>query len=105
MAQKALDEGGLGLGMSLEYAPGASQDEVEAMMTVAKRFNVPVFFHVRYSTMEAPGTNIDALNEVITLAGKIGASIHVDHINSTGGTFSMAASLELIKKRLRTGWT
>ena len=103
MAQKALDEGGLGLGMSLEYAPGASQDEVEAMMTVAKRFNVPVFFHVRYSTMEAPGTNIDALNEVITLAGKIGASIHVDHINSTGGTFSMAASLELIKKAVEDG--
>lgn len=102
-AQKALEQGGLGIGMSLEYAPGTSNDEVEAMMTVAKHFNVPVFFHVRYSTMEAPGTNIDALNEVIALARKTGASIHVDHINSTGGTFSMAASLGLIKKAIEDG--
>ncbi|MBI5236769.1 MAG: amidohydrolase family protein [Deltaproteobacteria bacterium] len=102
-AEEALDQGELGLGMSLEYAPGTSVDEVEAMMIVARRFNVPIFFHVRYSTMEAPGTNIDALNEVIALAKKTGASIHVDHINSTGGTFSMAASLGLIKKAVEDG--
>ncbi len=102
-AEKALDQGALGLGMSLEYAPGTSKDEVETMMIVAKRFNVPIFFHVRYSTMEAPGTNIDALNEVVALAKKTGAAIHVDHINSTGGTFSMDASLGLIKKAVEDG--
>lgn len=103
MAEKALDEGGLGIGMSIEYSPGTSPDEVGAMMTVAKRFNVPVFFHVRYSTMEPPGTNIDALNEVIGLAKKTGASLHIDHINSTGGTFSMHESLDLIKRAAEDG--
>ena len=49
MAEKALNEGALGIGISLEYAPGISAPEVEAMMRVAKRFEAPVFFHVRYS--------------------------------------------------------
>ncbi|MFZ3072941.1 MAG: amidohydrolase family protein [Thermodesulfobacteriota bacterium] len=97
MAAQALNEGALGIGISLEYAPGISSAEVEAMMRIAKRFEAPVFFHVRYSDMEPPGTNIDALNEVISLAEKTGASVHVDHITSTGGTFSMKESLKMIE--------
>ncbi len=97
MAEKALNEGALGIGISLEYAPGISAQEVEAMMRVAKRFEAPVFFHVRYSDMEEPGTNMDALNEVISLAEKTGASAHVDHITSTGGTFSMKESLKMLE--------
>lgn len=97
MAEKALNQGALGIGISLEYAPGISSNEVEAMMRIAKRFEAPVFFHVRYSDMEEPGTNTDALNEVISLAGKTGASVHVDHITSTGGTFSMKESLKMLE--------
>lgn len=103
MAEKALENGALGIGMSLEYAPGTTKDEVRRMMEVAKRYNVPVFFHVRYSTMEPPGTNIEALDEVLGLARETGAAIHIDHINSTGGTFSMAVSLEMIRKAADEG--
>lgn len=97
MAEKALNQGALGIGISLEYAPGISAAEVEAVMRIAKRFEAPVFFHVRYSDMEEPGTNMDALNEVISLAEKTGASVHVDHITSTGGTFSMKESLKMLE--------
>ncbi|TAN61162.1 hypothetical protein EPN18_07200, partial [bacterium] len=102
-AEKALKNGALGIGMSLEYAPGTTKDEVRLMMEVARRYNVPVFFHVRYSTMEPPGTNIEALDEVIVLARETGAAIHIDHINSTGGTFSMGTSLEMLKKAADEG--
>lgn len=96
MARDALNKGALGIGMSPEYVPGTSSYEIEVMMRIAKSYNVPMFFHVRYSDMEEPGTNIDALNEVITLAKKTGAAIHIDHIGSTGGTFSMVQSLKML---------
>ena len=40
---------------------------------------------------------MDALNEVISLAEKTGAAAHVDHITSTGGTFSMKESLKMLE--------
>lgn len=96
MAVKALSEGALGIGMSLEYAPGTSYDEVLSMSEVAALRGVPVFFHARYSDMEPPGTNIEAITEVINAGRATGASVHIDHITSTGGTFSMDETLRLI---------
>ncbi|MBZ5515315.1 MAG: amidohydrolase family protein [Acidobacteriia bacterium] len=96
-AEQALNDGALGISMSLEYEPGISGEEVEAMMRLAERHHVPVFFHVRYSTMEPPGTNLDALREVLSLARRTGAAIHIEHLPSTGGTYSMADSLRLLE--------
>ena len=103
MATQALNEGALGIGISLEYAPGISSNEVEAMARVAKRFEAPIFFHVRYSDTEEPGTNTDALSEVIAIAEKTGAAAHVDHITSTGGTFSMKESLKMLEQARSRG--
>ncbi len=96
MAETALKEGALGISFSPEYVPGITPEEVRPLMTLAHRYNVPVFFHARYSDMEEPGTNIDALNEIIGYARESGAAVHIDHINSTGGTFSMKRSLAMI---------
>ncbi len=103
LAEKALGDGALGIAMSPEYAPGTSTAEIEAMMRVAARYNVPVVFHVRYSDMTPPGTNLEALNEVIVAARKTGAAAHIGHINSTGGTFSMAESLQLLDAARKEG--
>ena len=102
-AEQALQDGALGISMSLEYVPGISQDEVEAMMRLAQRNHVPVFFHVRYSSMEPPGTNLDALREVLSLARRTGAAVQIEHINSTGGTHSMAESLRLLEAARKEG--
>jgi N-acyl-D-aspartate/D-glutamate deacylase len=96
MAEQGLQDGCLGISFSLEYVPGISPDEIVPQMRLAAKYDVPVFFHGRYSDMEEPGTNIDALNEIIGYAWKTGASVHIAHINSTGGTFSMRQSLALI---------
>ena len=95
MAKQALKDGAPGIGMSMEYAPGTTTREIVAMMRVAADHNIPVFFHIRHSDMEEPGTNIEALNEVLDLAKETGAAIHIDNINSTGGTFYKKESLKL----------
>lgn len=103
LAVKALKDGALGISMSPEYVPGETGDEIEAMMETAKRYGVPVYLHVRYSDMEPPGTNLDALAEALDLARKTGAAIHISHIHSTGGTFSMERSLEMLKSARNQG--
>jgi N-acyl-D-aspartate/D-glutamate deacylase len=102
-AEKSLEDGALGISMSLEYAPGITDDEVEAMMRVAHRNHVPVFFHARYSSMETPKTNLDGLREILTLARKNDVAVHIDHITSTGGTHSMAESLRLLEQARAEG--
>ena len=102
-AEKAIDDGALGISMSLEYAPGITDDEVEAMMDIAHRNQVPMFFHARDSSMETPETNLDGLREIISLAKKHGVAVHIDHLTSTGGTHSMPESLRLIEQARKDG--
>ena len=103
MAKQSLQEGALGVSFSLEYVPGISAAEILPMMRLAQQYDVPVFFHARYSDMEPPGTNIEALEELIAYADSTGSAVHIDHMNSTGGTFSMSQSIELVEKAHRRG--
>lgn len=103
IAERALKSGALGISFSLEYCPGISSEEILPLMHLAKRYNVPVFFHARYSDMEEPGTNIDALHELINYARETGAAIHIDHLNSTGGTFSMNRSVSILDSARQRG--
>ncbi|PWW08822.1 dihydroorotase-like cyclic amidohydrolase [Paenibacillus cellulosilyticus] len=102
-AEKALNDGALGISFSLEYVPGIQAAEIIPLMELAHEYNVPVYFHARYSDMEEPGTNIDGLNELIGYARQTEAAVHIDHINSTGGTFSMTQSLALVEKARAEG--
>jgi|WetSurMetagenome_2_1015567.scaffolds.fasta_scaffold08151_3 N-acyl-D-aspartate/D-glutamate deacylase len=95
-AEKSLRRGALGVSFALEYVPGTTGDEILPLMSLAARYSLPVFFHARYSDMEEPGTNLDGLREIIGYARATRAGVHIDHINSTGGTFSMARSLALV---------
>ncbi len=102
-AEKALNNGVLGISFSLEYVPGVNDKEILPLMNLAHEYNVPVYFHARYSDMEEPGTNIDAMNELIGYARASGAAVHIDHINSTGGTFSMTQSLKMVSDAIAEG--
>jgi len=96
-AERALRNGALGVSFSPEYVPGMTAKEIVPLMHIARRYDAPVFFHARYSDMEEPGTNIDGLNEIISYARQTRAAVHVAHINSTGDTFSMGRSLQLLE--------
>ncbi|MFW6035229.1 MAG: amidohydrolase family protein [Halothermotrichaceae bacterium] len=103
-AEEALNNGAMAVSFSLEYYPGTDPEEIISLLELASKYNVPAFFHVRYSTMYGKGgNNIDALNEVLGYARKTGAAIHIDHINSTGGTFSMEQSLAMLRQAREEG--
>ncbi len=103
LAEKAYANGALGLNLSTEYLPGTTFEEELELAKVTKKWNALMTGHIRYSTMFDKKTNIDAIREVIELVRQTGVSFQIDHINSTGGTFSMAASLDLIKKANEEG--
>ncbi|GGE00452.1 amidohydrolase family protein [Paenibacillus nasutitermitis] len=103
-AEKALNDGALGISFSLEYVPGISAEEVIPLMELAKEYNVPVYFHGRYSDMEEPGTELEGTQELVDYAIKTGAAVHIDHINSTGGTFTMPQALAIIDKAREQGY-
>ena len=86
-----------------EYTPGVAYDEIKALAEVAKDHDVPATFHARYSDDVAPGTNAEALAEVLRVARDTGARVHVEHIISTGGTYTMRQSLDTLEQARRDG--
>jgi N-acyl-D-aspartate/D-glutamate deacylase len=81
--RQELDAGALGLGMGLQYTPGATRFEVIQMFRLAAARRVPVFTHVRSFGLLEPGSSIEAISEVIGAAAISGASLHIVHINSS----------------------
>jgi Amidohydrolase family len=93
LAEEDIRGGYLGIDLEPEYTPGVDTAEIQALGQVGARLNVPLTFHGRFSDMSPPGTNVDTLNEILGTARATGCAVHVEHIISTGGTFSMAESL------------
>lgn len=78
-----LDAGALGIGMGIQYTPGASRLEVIRVFRLAAARHVPVFTHVRSFGRLEPGSSIEAVSEVIGAAAVTGASLQIVHINSS----------------------
>lgn len=93
LVEKNLDEGALGVSHSLEYQP-TPYAEVLEYAKLAKKYNRPLFLHLRYSSKEQ---ELDGVDEAIRWGRESGASVHIDHLHSTGGTFHMEAALEKIR--------
>ena len=81
--RQELDAGALGVGMGIQYTPGATRLEVIQMFRLAAERRVPVFTHVRSFGRLEPGSSIEAVSEVIAAAAISGASLHIVHINSS----------------------
>ena len=81
--QAELDAGALGIGMGIQYVPGATREEVIRIFRLAASRHVPVFTHVRSAGRKEPGSSIEAVEEVIGAAAVTGASLQIVHINSS----------------------
>lgn len=81
--REELDAGALGIGMGIQYTPGATRLEVIDTFRVAAERGVPVYTHMRSFGRIEPGSAIESLEEVIGASAITGASLHVVHINST----------------------
>jgi N-acyl-D-aspartate/D-glutamate deacylase len=103
LAENALKQGALAVSFSLEYTPGATTKEIMPLFKIAAEYKVPCFIHARYSDPDPPGTNEEAIDEIIKLALETGAACHIDHINSTGGTFTMQKTIAQIEAAHKNG--
>ncbi len=96
--EQSFVDGYIGLSFEPEYTPWVTDDEINAMAAAAKKHDMPVTFHVRYSSPDDQGKdNATALDEVLQVARATGASVHVDHITSTGGTHTMPQSIATLE--------
>lgn len=78
-----IDAGALGIGMGIQYTPGATRLEVIDVFRVAAERKLPVYTHMRSAGRVEPGSAIEAVEEVIGASAITGASLHIVHINST----------------------
>ncbi|MBI2710697.1 MAG: amidohydrolase family protein [Actinobacteria bacterium] len=98
---RQLDEGWIGVDMEPEYVPGTTMAEMVALAKVAKSYEVPCFFHGRFSGYRQ---NRPTLEEIVNVAKETGAAVHVEHIISTGGTWDMRWSLDYLQKARDSGY-
>lgn len=102
-ARSDIEAGLIGIHMQPEYTPGANQAEVIAHAKLAAELGVPLCVHARYSDDLAPGTQAEAMQEVVRVAEESGVRMHVEHINSTGGTGRMAEAIATLDQGRAAG--
>lgn len=97
LLNSGLDQGGLGIGVLLDYMTLAVSDvELAMLFDVAKTRQVPIFIHVRRGYPGDPA----GLVEVIELAKSSGAATFVCHIthNAMGGINDWLAMIDRANK-------
>ncbi|HUR51640.1 MAG TPA: amidohydrolase family protein [Mycobacteriales bacterium] len=78
-----LEQGALGIGVLMGYAPRTDPAEYVAVARLAAEAGVPTFTHVRELVESDPTTPIDGSSEVAVVAAETGAHMHHCHVNST----------------------
>lgn len=81
--REEIDAGALGVGMGIQYTPGATRLEVIDVFRLAAERKLPVYTHIRSFGRTEPGSDIESVEEVIGAAAISGASLHIVHVNST----------------------
>jgi N-acyl-D-aspartate/D-glutamate deacylase len=79
-----LGKGALGIGVGINYTPGASRLEMIEIFRVAAERGVPLWPHMRAAGYSEPGSSVESTSEVIAAAAVTGAPLHIVHINSMG---------------------
>lgn len=95
--------GYLGIHVQPEYAPGVSQTELLDMGRLAADLDVPLCVHARFSDNLEPGLQSDATRELISVATETGCHVHIEHLNSTGGTGRMSQALQEVSDAIDDG--
>lgn len=95
--KQGLDQGGLGIGILIGYAPGTGHKEFFAMNKLAAERGVPTFTHARYLSMLEPKSSFEGMAEVIAAAAGTGAHTHIVHLNSMS-----LRDIELIAPMIKT---
>lgn len=103
LARTSINDGFAGLSFSPEYSPGTSTAEIDRLADLAVETNQVLFFHARYSDPNPPGTNAEAIAEILDVARRTGVAVHIEHLTSTGGTYTMVESLKTLENARTEG--
>jgi|TARA_B100001105_G_scaffold156904_1_gene126047 dihydroorotase len=93
LADVDIRAGALGIHEQPEYVPGVTLDEMLRHGDLAAAHGVPLCLHIRYSENLEPGTQEEAVDEAISVARRTGCAVHIEHLNSTGGTGRMSEAV------------
>lgn len=81
--ESQLNEGTLGIGVLLGYAPASGRKEYFRLAQLAAKYDAPTFTHARFKNPDDPETALEGISEVVATAMGTGAHMHVCHVNST----------------------
>jgi N-acyl-D-glutamate deacylase len=82
MVEEGLDQGALGVGFLLGYAPGTGHKEYNAATQLAVNASVPTYTHARFLSMLEPSSSFESIQEIISVAASTGVHAHIVHLNS-----------------------
>lgn len=99
LTEKAFIQGAIGLSFGLEYAPGASFDEVIVLSHIAAKYGRLVSIHTRLSAPD----DLDSLREAIKIAEITGASVQVSHLVYQYGAGIMSEAINIIEDARKKG--
>ncbi|WPC43004.1 N-acyl-D-amino-acid deacylase family protein [Clostridium sp. JS66] len=97
--RKLFEEGAIGLSFGLEYAPGASFEEVIALSSIAAKYKKLVAIHTR---LDGPD-DLDSLKEAVKIAEITGAAVQISHFVYQYGTGIMTEALEIVDDARKNG--
>lgn len=83
LAEEAMQQGAFGVSFGLAYAPGTSQEELEALFAVAARYDGMAAVHPRYFGPDVFGLSKDAVDgelELIEAARKTRCPLQISHL-------------------------
>jgi cytosine/adenosine deaminase-related metal-dependent hydrolase len=81
--EQGLNEGGLGIGLLIGYAPDSNREEYLAANRLAAKYDVPTFTHIRPSYEYEPDGAMEGILEVLGVAAATSAHMHICHIISS----------------------
>ena len=97
--EDGLDNGGLGIGMLLDYMSEAvGENEMQAIFEVAGKRSAPIFVHIRRGIAGDPA----GLHEMIRLAKQTGAPINFVHIQASAMN-NIAEFMRLVREANAAG--
>ena len=99
LTEEAFIQGAIGLSFGLEYAPGASFDEVIVLSRIAAKYGRLVSIHTR---LNAPD-DLDSLREAVKIAEITGASVQVSHLVYQYGAGIMSEAINIIDDARKKG--
>ena len=96
-AERDLQTGALGVHQQPEYTVDLQRSEIVDHGHLAAKYDAPLCLHLRHSYDNEFGSQENAIEEALFVARETGCSIHIEHLNSTGGTGRMKEAIAQIQ--------